>query len=227
MATQDVHAPTLGAQGEPCATCGAPLAADQRYCLQCGERRVEARLPFLDILAGRGVAPARGVVATETTTVERAPRGLVARIGHNTAAVAGVGCLLLALGVGVLIGGIGDDGSPSASAAPPQVISVGGVAPAAAVTSTATPAATDASGAASSSTKAKKKQAKASGDAGDSAPAVKTKATNKALEELDTASPEEYQKKAAKLPKTVGTGGAAPPKDDKPAAGGGAFEEIG
>ena len=29
----------LGEGGEPCATCGAPLAADQRYCLNCGQRR--------------------------------------------------------------------------------------------------------------------------------------------------------------------------------------------
>ena len=45
--TQDIHAPTLGAQGEPCAGCGAPLAGDQRYCLECGARRSQARVAQL------------------------------------------------------------------------------------------------------------------------------------------------------------------------------------
>lgn len=34
----------LGPQGEPCAECGAPLAADQRYCINCGRRRGEPRV---------------------------------------------------------------------------------------------------------------------------------------------------------------------------------------
>ena len=56
--TQDIHAPTLGAQGEPCTSCGAPLAGDQRYCLECGARRTQARVPFRDILATGGAPPA-------------------------------------------------------------------------------------------------------------------------------------------------------------------------
>ena len=28
-----------------CAGCGAPLAADQRYCLECGHRRAATRVP--------------------------------------------------------------------------------------------------------------------------------------------------------------------------------------
>ncbi len=37
---------------------------------------------------------------------------------------------------------------------------------------------------------------------------------------------EEYQKAAQKLPDEVGTGGKAPPKDNKPAGGGSEFEEF-
>ncbi|MEA2221441.1 MAG: hypothetical protein QOJ35_4067, partial [Solirubrobacteraceae bacterium] len=33
--------------------------------------------------------------------------------------------------------------------------------------------------------------------------------------------------KSKKAPKTVGTGGTPPPKDNKPAAGGSGFQEIG
>ncbi len=38
--------PGLGEHGEPCRGCGAPLAADQRYCLNCGLRRGEPRVDF-------------------------------------------------------------------------------------------------------------------------------------------------------------------------------------
>jgi hypothetical protein len=44
MPAIDLHAPVLGPPGQPCAACGTPLAADQRYCLSCGERRGPPRL---------------------------------------------------------------------------------------------------------------------------------------------------------------------------------------
>jgi hypothetical protein len=43
----------------------------------------------------------------------------------------------------------------------------------------------------------------------------------KAIQDLENTSPEEYQKKSAKLPKQLTTPGKLPPKDDKPAGGGG------
>jgi len=47
------------------------------------------------------------------------------RLSHNAALIAGVGTLLLAMGVGVLIGRSGEK-SPSSASAAPQVITVGG-----------------------------------------------------------------------------------------------------
>jgi len=41
---------------EPCAGCGAPLGADQRYCLSCGIPRAGTRLPFLDVLHSEAAA---------------------------------------------------------------------------------------------------------------------------------------------------------------------------
>src|SRR5437764_15395649 len=32
--------------GDPCTGCGARLASEQRYCVECGERRAQSRLPF-------------------------------------------------------------------------------------------------------------------------------------------------------------------------------------
>jgi hypothetical protein len=39
----------------PCRTCGSPLAADQRYCLQCGERNGAPRLDWKTMVIGAAV----------------------------------------------------------------------------------------------------------------------------------------------------------------------------
>jgi hypothetical protein len=219
----DLHRPLLGEPDAPCRTCGAPLAANQRYCLNCGTRRAEARLPFLDVLAQQVPASA---AAETTTTTTRGPHGLFGRLSTNAAAVAGVACLVLALGVGVLIGGLGSDDAP---ASPPQVISVGGAAPAAAAApSTTAPAPTDTTAqGASSDSGATKKDKATKKDASSSSSG--SKATNSAVKNLDSSSGSDYTKKSAKLPKQVGTGGKAPPKDTsgKAIGGGSDVEEIG
>ncbi len=205
-----------------CRTCGAPLAVDQRYCLQCGTRRAEARLPFLEILA-RQVPAAPPAPATTTTTTT-----WFGRLSTNTAAVAGVACLLLALGVGVLIGGIGGDDASGSNGAP-QIITVGGAAPAAAaapVASATAPAATEttpddaASGDDDSASSKSDKKSKSSSS--------KASKPSAAVKDLEKSSGDDYAKKSEKLPKTLGTGGAPPPVDkSKPVGGGSDVEEIG
>jgi hypothetical protein len=55
MPADDLHAPR---PSEPCAECGAPLAADQRYCLNCGECRGPRRLgPLAYARAPEATAP--------------------------------------------------------------------------------------------------------------------------------------------------------------------------
>ena len=215
--TQDIHAPTLGAQGEPCTSCGAPLAGDQRYCLECGARRTQARVPFRDILASGGAPPAAPAVAAAP-----AQEGPPARGGLTF--LAGLLCLILALGVGVLIGNSGDD-KTAATPPPAQVITVGGAAAAPAATApatTSTPAAsTPSSGAGGSS-------AKSSKGSGSSAKSSKgSAADNKKVKDLNSSSGADYQKKSQKLPKEVGTSGKPAPKDNKPAGGGSDFQDIG
>jgi hypothetical protein len=84
----DVNRPLLGEPNAPCRTCGSPLAADQRYCLQCGARRAEARLPFLDILARQVPEDVGSPAATGPAT---SPSGSwLGRMSTNAAAVAGV-----------------------------------------------------------------------------------------------------------------------------------------
>ena len=48
---QTQQAQVLGEQGEPCQECGAPLAADQRYCLNCGRRRAGPRVDYRQLMA--------------------------------------------------------------------------------------------------------------------------------------------------------------------------------
>lgn len=210
--------------GRPCAQCGSPLAEDQRYCLTCGARAPETRLAFVDILR----APARpDVLPAASATNWYAPPLFAAaaptfgdRLRTNAGLIAGVGVLLLAMLIGVLIGsrfGQGDELAEAIAGQRPQVIQVG--APAAAA---AAPAAASTSTVSSPGTAATK--VKNSGAATSKAP---VKATNDAVQNLDKLSGKAYQKQVDKLGKNIPTGGAAPPKDNKPAAGGGSFEEIG
>ena len=216
MATQDVHAPTVGAQGEPCASCGAPLAADQRYCLECGTRRADARLPFRDILAG-SVPPPGAPPPTAPAPADQPP----ARAG--LAFLGGLLCLLVALGVGVLIGKAGDDTPTAATTPPPQVITVSGAAPAA-TTPASSSGDSSSSGSGSSSSSSSGTSSKGSGSSGSS---KSSKSSNKSVQDLNNSSGSDYQKKSDKLPKQVGTGGKPPPKDNKPAGAGSDVQSIG
>ncbi len=105
---------------EPCRGCGAPLADDQRYCLECGERRT----PMSSVLLGG--PPATSAPPREPPSAPPGAAGADGDGGGRSSAVtviAGVGVLLLAMGVGVLIGRSGG-GKQVASA--PQVITVQG-----------------------------------------------------------------------------------------------------
>lgn len=237
--------PTLFAgDGEPCVSCGSPLAADQRYCLTCGHRRAAARLPFLEILRedpvpqliplGQPIGSSGGPVGGAVPPL--AGGTLADRARANTGLIAGVGVLLLAMLIGVLLGaGVGDDNS-SASAAnqKPVVVSVGGGVAAAAAPA-ATTATTDAGASTTTPTDTSTDASAASKDSGSSksadttpSKAIKPKVVSKStIKNLDKLSGKEYQKQVDKLGKNIATGGKAPPKDNKPAGGGTASEDIG
>jgi hypothetical protein len=119
-----VSAQSAAEVAESCAACGAPLADDQRYCLECGERR----FPMSSVLLGGPPAANVAPGAATASSPPAAPPGHgAARTegsgrGNAVTVIAGVGVLLLAMGVGVLIGRSG--GSSKAGSAAPQVISV-------------------------------------------------------------------------------------------------------
>jgi hypothetical protein len=117
MSTTD-DAPTTelvsAAVGDRCGNCQTPLASDQRYCVNCGERRGKARFSFDTLNAQQ--APAE-----TPKKPSRKPR-----ISSTVAFVASIATLLLALGVGVLIGHTNNNTKTTAAAAPSQVIKIEG-----------------------------------------------------------------------------------------------------
>jgi hypothetical protein len=139
--------PSVAQSGDQCATCKAPLAADQRYCLECGQRRGDPRLPFMDAVV------LMDAVQRPPQPPPAPPKKKRSGISPNAALIAGVGTLLLALGIGVLIGRSGHQ-EVAQTAAAPQVIKVGGGGEASATASKA--GATTGGGAANAKTKKQK-----------------------------------------------------------------------
>lgn len=125
-----VHAPVTHGTHERCPSCGGLLGADQRYCLGCGHRHGEPRLPFMNAVTFME-SMKRPRESAPVAPQSRKRRG----ISPNAALIAGVATLLLAMGIGVMIGRSGGHTVASAPAMP-QIIKVGGGAEAGATAST-------------------------------------------------------------------------------------------
>ena len=111
--TTAAHSSLVPTTGEQCPACGALMAADQRYCLECGQRRGEPRLPFMDAVVLMDV-----VVKGPSKAPPAPPRQRRPRLSANATLIAGIGTLLLALGIGVLIGRSGNHTNSGASSTP-------------------------------------------------------------------------------------------------------------
>jgi hypothetical protein len=79
-----------------CAGCASPMTSDQRYCLECGQRRGEPRLDFMAML--RPAAPVRQPASP-------AARSGVASVLPTPRVAAA--CVLVVLGFGVILGAAG------------------------------------------------------------------------------------------------------------------------
>ncbi len=209
---------------EQCVQCSAPLADDQRYCLQCGEPRPHVSGPlsakpatekppqapsfFSDYpLASPPASPLASPPASPLASPPASSPALPGIPGappsgrnNSLALIAGVGVLLLAMGVGVLIGRAG---AGSAKAPPAQVISLGattgGTAGAATTSTTTTPEAPTQS----STTK---KAAKAKEPAGTGSSITKPAPPSAAQNLRSGGSGQSYEQKSKNLPNVVSTG---------------------
>jgi hypothetical protein len=99
------------------------MALDQRYCLNCGNRRGDPRLPFMDaVVFMEASKQPKGEAAAAAPPPPPAKSG----ISPSTTLIAGIATLVLAVGVGVLIGRSGDNSPAPVANQTPQIIRVGG-----------------------------------------------------------------------------------------------------
>lgn len=114
---------SLAQSGEQCPSCGSHVTPDQRYCLRCGERCGDPRLPFMSAVTFMDAMKSPAAAGASAPPPRRSQR----RVSPNMALFATIGVLLLAMGVGVLIGRSGNHSVATApQAAAPIVIHGGG-----------------------------------------------------------------------------------------------------
>jgi hypothetical protein len=185
-----------------------PLAEDQRYCLNCGERRGEPRIDFRQYEAP---TPQHQESAPPPPAEEKLSRDYT-----PLAAVAGIAVLGVMLLIGVLIGK-GDSGGTVAAPAP--VVVQGGDADNG---QEASEEGVTGAGAAAKQAKAKAGGGKSNGvvKGGSANTGSAPVASDEQLQQLQEQSPQEYAENSAKLPDEIATGGAPPPEDDKAPGGG-------
>lgn len=215
--TEQSQPASSGGEVEQCRDCGASLAADQRYCLNCGRRRGEPRLDFRRHAPGERTAgdPQAPPAALPASAAPASPDEKPPRDFTPLAAVGGIAVLGLMLLVGVLIGR-GD--SNATAPAPPPVVRVEGEGGAAADPGGATSGekSSGKDGALDLGSKGKSK----GGESAAKAPPPEAVASDEELEALENQSPQEYSESSAKLPNEIATPGEAPPTDGKaPGAG--------
>jgi len=112
----EIRAPALGGAGEQCAHCGAELAPDQRYCVNCGLRRAGPRVEYRELLAAdapaaAATAPEPALPAAPATAPPPAPSDT--RTVSPLGAAVAIGLLLLAVLLGAVIGKGGDTNTPA------------------------------------------------------------------------------------------------------------------
>ncbi len=206
--------------GEPCEQCGSPLAADQRYCLNCGKRRGAPRVDYRERMAvGAATAdrePPPSPAPSANGTDPQPEKGQ--RDYAPLAAVGGIAVLGLMLLVGVLIGR-GDGGTTTTPA--PVVVQGAGMAQPGASAAGGGPGAGGAEAGLGTSGGGKAKAGKAKASAEEAASEGAVAASEDDLAELENETGEEAAKNALKLPDKIETEGEPPPIDKSKPPGGG------
>ncbi|MGD9734901.1 MAG: hypothetical protein AB7V58_04725 [Solirubrobacterales bacterium] len=126
-ADQSLAPPSLASSaGDACPSCGARMALDQRYCLNCGNRRGDPRLPFMDAVVFMEAAKHPRDDPAAAAAAAPPPPPQKSGLSPGTTLIAGIATLILAVGVGVLIGRSGDSSGTPVASPKPTVIQVGG-----------------------------------------------------------------------------------------------------
>jgi len=190
---------TVAVEGR-CSGCGSPLATDQRYCLECGQRRGTALSPSPPPSPRAGLhQPAAGAAPIRS----RGP--------SSAAVIAGIATLVLAMGVGVEIGRLASHGAAIvAGTGRPEVIDLAGAGAGAGSTDSTAASGSSASQPASgsSATHGRARSHRRSGAAhqGRSTPASVPKPTAKAVQRAQSAASSVLGGGAGQSNATVSTG---------------------
>jgi hypothetical protein len=150
--------------GATCANCGAPLAADQRYCLSCGQAASPVRLAFLDVLErdGAGVSQQTLELTANGYSPAGDARGANAWLRRNTGLLALLGVLVLCLIAGLLVGHWVSQGNKAPAKQVVEVKGLSGLAAAPAAAATTAPSSAAGSTAAAKESAKEAAEAKAS-----------------------------------------------------------------
>lgn len=193
-----------------CPNCGAAVAADQRYCLACGQPSSPMRLDFLDILqSDRDTHAQAAVLPAPPYLAPLEPDGAIGWLRRYSGLLALIGLLLLTGLIGLLIG----HWTKSASPAGPQVVKIEGLpsvaaaAPATA-TSTTTPAPSAAKQAPQSKAQEEKEVKETEATTVKAPPPAKVNSSN--LKKLSKTTGKKHQKEIESLTaggKPIETGG--------------------
>jgi hypothetical protein len=192
-------------EGSVCANCSAPLVADQRYCLSCGQPVSPVRLAFLDVLESErqpqlGAGPANTLPVSFTPYME--PAAGPAWLRRYAPLFGVLSVLLLAMIIGLLVGHWVTQSKAPTTAQVIKVEGLGGLASSGSATTpttSTTPAATS-----KSSTSAKSEEEKEEAEA---------KAEEKAEEKTPAKAPEAKKISTPALSKLGKTTGKAHEKE--------------
>jgi hypothetical protein len=136
-----------------CASCGAALVADQRYCLACGQPCSPVRLAFLDVLqpepSGSGIQQGTIEAGPADYSIIPQQQGAAGWLRRYSGLLGLLSVLLMCLIVGLLVGHWVTQGSAPGK----QVVEVKGLSAAPAAAATPTPTTTPAASTPASSTK--------------------------------------------------------------------------
>lgn len=196
-----------------CPNCSAPLAADQRYCLACGQPVSPVRLAFLDVLQseqpslyGPGAVPALG--AGYEASGEPASRAYV-WLRRYSGVLALLSVLLMSIIVGLLVGHwITQSRAPAEQVVKVEGLSSSTPAAAAGAATTTTPAASVPATTKASPAKTEASEAKEAKALEKSAPPKVVKASPTKLQKLGNTTGKKHEEEVAKLgSEPVETGG--------------------
>ncbi len=189
--------------GATCPHCSAPIVADQRYCLTCGQPVAPVRLAFLDVLqaegqigAGAGWDPG---LPGDGHAGERAP--LLRTLRRYSGLIGLIGVLLLAILAGLLVGHWATQGNGTPGK---QVVEVKGLptvvaAPASTAATTAAPTSTAASKSAASEEAEEAKEAKEEEKKPTTVPSKTVKVSPTQIKKLESTGGKQHQEELNKL----------------------------